>query len=99
MRKGFRIHNSLKKYRRIAGYSQKEVAFLLGFTYTTTISKWEKGLMLPSIEHLFTLSQLYNVLPHELYPDIWGSLKREVAQKKLSVPSKKNIRGIEHFYL
>lgn len=96
---GFRIPNNLKKYRCIAGYSQKEVALLLGFTYSATISKWEKGFMQPGIEHLFTLSQLYNVFPHELYPNIWSSLKKEVIEKRLLVPSNKNCKSNKFFYL
>ena len=91
--------NNLKKCRRIAGYTQKDIALIFNFTYTTVISKWERGLSLPCTKHLFTLSILYNVSPNELYPTLWESLKEEAAEKKLLLPSKNKITEDHHFYL
>jgi transcriptional regulator with XRE-family HTH domain len=91
--------NNLKKYRRIAGYTQKDVALILDITYTAGISKWEKGFLLPCTEHLFILSHLYNALPNELYPSLWESLKQEAAEKKSFLPSKKKRIESHHFYL
>ena len=71
-----RIPNNLKKYRHIAGYSQKKVAAILGVSYTGSICKWEKGLLYPGIFQLFTLAKLYNTVPHELYTDMWQNLKQ-----------------------
>jgi transcriptional regulator with XRE-family HTH domain len=91
--------NNIRKYRRIAGYSQKEASFILGFKQTSTVSKWEKGLLLPGIRYIFILSHLYNVLPHKLYPTLWESTKEEINEKVLSLPLKKNANSVEHFYL
>lgn len=89
--------NHLKRYRRMAGYSQKEIAFLFGFTYTTAISKWEKGYILPNMKHLFMLSQLYNAFPNDLYPELWEATKNTVIEKKKSLPKKK--KTVQYFYL
>jgi transcriptional regulator with XRE-family HTH domain len=67
-----RFPNKLKKYRRIAGYSQKKVARALGFADTSVISRWERGTMLPSLRHVFKLSKLYHTLPHELFDLLWN---------------------------
>lgn len=93
------VKNNLKKYRLTVGYSQKEVAFLLGFTYEKNISRWEMGVIQPCIEHLFALSHLYNALPNELYPNLWKSLKQKADEKKMCLPSKKKIIESQHFYL
>ena len=66
-----RFPNKLKRYRRIAGYSQKKVAKLLGFSDASVISRWEHGVSLPSLLHVFKLSRLYDALPHELFNVIW----------------------------
>ena len=66
-RKGRYIPNRLRKYRILAGYSQKDVAIILGMKSTSRISKWEQGTALPSLEYLFKLSILYHVLCDELY--------------------------------
>lgn len=73
-----RIPNRLKKYRRLAGYSQKEVSAKLGLRNGCYISRWEKGLGYPSIPALFKLSGLYHTHPIHLYPELWQSIKREL---------------------
>ena len=72
-----RYPNRLKKYRRIAGYSQKKVARLFGFSDTSTISRWEKGVTSPGIIELFTLARLYNAFPHDLYLELWNKIISE----------------------
>jgi transcriptional regulator with XRE-family HTH domain len=71
-----RIPNSLKRYRRLAGLSQKRVALTLGLQQAT-LSRWEKGMALPGIRYLFQLSLLYRALPNDLYSDLWQVLKHE----------------------
>lgn len=95
----FCIPNNLKKYRKIAGYSQNDIALMLGFSYPSNISKWEKGLSQPSIEHLIILSQLYNSLPNELYSFLWQTSKKTVAKKKLLLDPKEKTKSIDRFYL
>ncbi len=66
-----RTSNKLKWFRRCQGYSQKKVARLLGLTDTTMLSKWEHGVSYPSLLHVFRLARMYQVLPHELFVDLW----------------------------
>lgn len=80
------IANNLKKYRRIIGYSQKEVAKILGFKSTSRISLWEKGKAMPSIENILKLSALYSTLPNELYYNQWQLAKLSVQKNKESSP-------------
>jgi DNA-binding XRE family transcriptional regulator len=67
-----RFPNKLKRYRRIAGYSQKKVARVLGLADTSMISRWEQGAVLPSLLYTFKLSKLYHTLPHELFDLLWN---------------------------
>ena len=76
------IPNSLKKYRRIMGYSQKEVAKIFGFKSTSRISRWEKGESMPSVKNLLKLSFLYSTLPNDLYYDLWIEVKNNLRKKK-----------------
>jgi transcriptional regulator with XRE-family HTH domain len=80
-----RIPNNLKKYRGMSEYSQKEVAAILGFKSTSRMSRWEKGLSMPSVENLLKLSFLYSTLQAELYADLWKSVKDELHDKKLKI--------------
>jgi transcriptional regulator with XRE-family HTH domain len=69
-----RFPNRLKKYRRCVCLSQKQVAKMLGLTNTSPLSRWEKGLVYPSIAHLFRLCRIYKTIPQELYTDLWQKI-------------------------
>ncbi len=79
-RKGRYIPNRLRKYRILAGYSQKDVAIILGMKSTSRISKWEQGTALPSLEYLLKLSILYHVLCDELYYNHRVKYREELAE-------------------
>ena len=67
-----RFPNKLKKYRRIAGYSQKKVSRILGLADTSVISRWECGRVLPTLQQVFRLSKLYESMPHQLFDLLWN---------------------------
>ncbi|MBK9391882.1 MAG: helix-turn-helix transcriptional regulator [Bacteroidetes bacterium] len=74
----------MRKYRRIMGYSQKDVADMLGFTGTSKISRWEKGERMPSVKNLLKLSVIYATLPNDLYYDLWQDVKKNIRKKESS---------------
>jgi len=74
----FRIQNGLRRARKIAGLSQRDVAKRLGMSSTDRISRWEKGTATPNIKNLFRLCILYKVSPTELYDDYFEELIKEL---------------------
>lgn len=72
-----RFPNKLKSYRRCHGLSQKKVARKLGLADTGTLSRWEKGFIIPGTLHLFRLAQLYHTVPHQLYDALWNQSASE----------------------
>lgn len=75
------VPNRLKRYRRIAGLSQKRAARLIGLSNTSALCKWEKGKALPSLPFLFKLSVVYSTHPVHLYQDFWQSLKTDIEKE------------------
>jgi transcriptional regulator with XRE-family HTH domain len=61
------IPNSLKKHRRLCGFSQDDIKNRLKLKSTSMISRWERGLTMPSGENLLKLSVLYKTMVNELY--------------------------------
>jgi DNA-binding XRE family transcriptional regulator len=61
--------NRLKVIRRRAGYTQRQLAVLLGHNNTVTVSEWENEKKMPSGTNLIKLCMLYQKLPQELYPE------------------------------
>jgi transcriptional regulator with XRE-family HTH domain len=80
-----RFPNRLKKFRRIAGYSRKKVASLLDLRSTSMLSRWERGISTPGIIDIFRLAFIYNVLPHELYLELWMNAHSDF--KDLLIPN------------
>ena len=64
-----RIPNRLKKFRLINGFSQEQVARLMGMKKANLISEWERGTVAPGLDNLLKLSVLYHTLIEELYFD------------------------------
>lgn len=77
-----RFPNKLKQYRRLFGLQQKQVAWILGLKEASPISRWEKGISLPSIGQLFQLSKLYKALPNALYFELWKDVSAQVETKE-----------------
>jgi transcriptional regulator with XRE-family HTH domain len=79
------IPNCLRKYRRIGGLKQKEVAAILGLKSASRISCWEKGSCLPSLVNMLRLSILYHTMPDALFSDLIGTLREEIRQKETKI--------------
>ena len=90
-----RYPNRLKRYRRIAGYSQKKVARLLGFLDTSSLSCWEHGITVPHIVNIFRLASLYHAKPEELYSELWD----QIAADQNLLARDEPIDSQEGFYL
>ncbi len=62
------LPNYLKMYRRRAGLSQEELAFLLGATAGSgVVSRYENGSRFPSLETILALEMVLNAPVTKLY--------------------------------
>lgn len=84
---GRQIPNRLRKQRLIHGYSQVEIAKMLGLKSSNQVSLWEKGDRTPCLEHIIHLSIIYNVLIEELYFEFL-KCKRQEHQKVIDSKKK-----------
>ena len=53
------VPNCLRRYRKARGLKQREVAEILGLKSGSVISRWERGVCLPSSLNVFKLSLVY----------------------------------------
>jgi len=61
-----KLHSpKIKYYRRLAGFSQKELAFLLGVS-TVTIQNYESGKTSPSMETVVSLAHILSISTDQL---------------------------------
>lgn len=69
---GDKFENRIRELRTVAHLRQCDLAELLHLDCEDRLSHWENGKALPSVVNLFRLSKLLKVLPHELYPNLYG---------------------------
>ena len=56
----------LKKFAQRNGYSVKDIQQFLGLSCPQPVYRWYKGIILPSVDNLLRLSELYHVHMEEL---------------------------------
>lgn len=77
-----RIPNKLRKVRRMAGLSQKEVSLYLGHKSANRLCRWEKGVAVPNLENALKLGALYQTLIEDLYFDLYQKHREELKKFK-----------------
>mgnify|MGYP000850955326 CR=1 FL=1 len=85
------IPNSLRKFRKMNGYSQKQVAFFLGVENAGMISRWEKGSRFPSPVNIFRLAALYHTMSDALYFNLLRVVRREIQARRDALEAGKRL--------
>lgn len=85
--------NLLRKYRKVRGLTEKDVARLLNLKSPSRISRWEKGACLPSLVNAFRLARLYRVMVDALFTDLADSLKEDIRKQENELPGQKTSSG------
>ena len=82
------IPNCLRKYRKARGLKQKEAAEVLGFKSASMISRWERGVCLPSTMNLFRLAALYRRMTDALFIDLLRALRVDLHRREERILSR-----------
>jgi len=67
----------MRTHRRRWGLTQKDLARLLGVS-SSQVSKWERLERKPKLSIVFAYQALFEALPHELLPDLYGLSRTKV---------------------
>jgi DNA-binding XRE family transcriptional regulator len=78
------VPNNLKEHRIRCGYTQKEVATILGFATEERICLWEKGKNIPNLINLLKLASLYRASPMQLYPELMMEVDDKIEDRVTS---------------
>lgn len=74
----------LKKIARKNGYSVKDIQQYLGLSCPQPVYRWYKGVILPSVDNLLRLSELYKVHMEDLLVKTGYTLNYDVEKMKKS---------------
>lgn len=74
------------------GYTQSDVAYLLGIQSTNEISRWEKGQTIPLTDKAICLAYIYHTFTEELFREFFKEARREIEprERKLAELRHKN---------
>ncbi len=87
--------NKLKQYMNVAGLSVKDIQEYLHLSCPQPVYRWMKGSILPSVNHLLMLSELFEVHMEELLV----KKQREMIPVKLKDRLKMYCKKLEHKYI
>ena len=76
------IENRIWKYRKVKGFKQKELAFLIGQDLPSQVSRYERGLVIPNSENLIKLCYALDTKIELLYPHLIKQWHQEVENNK-----------------
>jgi len=77
-----KVPNNLRRYRKAVGLKQKDVAEILNLKSAGMISRWEKGVCLPSLINAIKLSGSYCVLVDALFFPLIRLIKRKTMERE-----------------
>jgi|SRR6185436_2987699 len=87
------IHNSLRKHRKMMGYTLREVAWLLNLKSAGRLSRWEKGYSYPNLKNLLKISIAYQTLIDQLYHDYRNELTSDFKARLKSLQVRKKLKS------
>jgi transcriptional regulator with XRE-family HTH domain len=95
MSKDTTFTNYLFRLRRIRGYSQKQLAMLLGLRAPKAISEFEQGRRLPGLQTAVLLEIALGTQLRDIYPDMYQHLGRAAVRREDALPVRfsRHIRG------
>ncbi len=71
-----KLDNYLRTYRKRAGLTQSEVAFLLGCTDGAKVSRYERFARKPSIETMFGYEVIFAAPPRDLLAGVFQKVEK-----------------------
>lgn len=80
--------NNLRKYRRLRGLRQSDVAEILGIRSTGMISRWEKGVCFPDSLNMLKMAIIYRTMVDALFIDLVRMLREKLLSKEEEVLKK-----------
>lgn len=63
------LKENIKKYRRIKGYTQQELADVMGVSLQT-VSNWESGRFIPNVKNLHLIAEELECTVSDLYEEV-----------------------------
>lgn len=99
-----RLQHYLRTYRRRHGFSQAELALLLGASSDTKVSRYESFRRSPSVTAVFAYEIIFNTPARDLFAGSYDAVRGDIRERagrliKLLEPDAKNPRTLRKLQL
>lgn len=75
------LNNYLRMYRKRNGFTQKELAFLLGCMHRSKVSRYERGVRMPSLPTVIGLEIVFRAPVSRLFTGTYTNMREEVRSR------------------
>ncbi len=76
-----KLDNYLRTYRKRSGFSQDELAYLLGTRDGAKVSRYERGGRQPSLDTALAYEAVFGIPPRELFAGRFAKARRSVRRR------------------
>ncbi len=83
-----KLPNYLRTYRKHSGFSQEEVAFLLGCNSRHQVSRFELSRRTPRIQTLIAYGVVFQISTGELFGGLYQEIEEGVCQRARSLAAR-----------
>jgi transcriptional regulator with XRE-family HTH domain len=83
-----KLQNYLRVHRRRAGFSQQDVAFLLGTNSKGKVSRYERYVRQPRLTTVFAYELIFGAPARELFAGIFQEIERAIIDRAVLLASK-----------
>jgi len=77
----YKLNNYLRTYRKRAGLSQDEMAYLLGCRSGAKVSRYERFARQPTLQTALAYEAIFGVPVRDLFAGIYQKVERPVSQR------------------
>lgn len=76
-----KLNNYLRTFRKRAGFSQRELAFLLGCKNAAKVTRYERFVRQPTLRTALAYEAIFGAPVRELFAGIYSEVEREAAKR------------------
>lgn len=99
-----KLPNYLRTYRKRFGFTQDEIAYLLGCQNGAMVSRYERYRRRPGLKTVFAYQAIFKIPAHELFPGIYEEVESEILKRTQNLakwiernnPNRRNLHKLKN---
>jgi transcriptional regulator with XRE-family HTH domain len=90
-----KLHNYLRMFRKRSGFTQQEIAFLIGCNHHHKISRYERGTRTPHLRTALAYQIIFQMTADDLFGAVFERVERDMRQRAKELLCKTNLQSCD----